>query len=440
MPMTWVWITAGVAGLVFAGQIYLATRRRRARTFIGRLAGSLGTTSRGARIDLGIAGRSIVIDVQVSSDDRPEELRVKVAAHPPEAFRLTRSPALSTYRDSRHGVGRTLVDPLSDWIGVSEDPELIAAFSTDRYLRERIDLLGQLRFHRIEASTRELRVIWPGISWNVDAHDWNAGGGSLPARVRKAAVVACELAATLEAPTFSDRPLSASRTHDGRLPSIPLRSARYRRRGRWVFPALVAAPVLVMASGLAALILLYDRYPLLREEPLLRAMVIAGVPCALLYASLAHVILRDGFRRSARTAVLGVLAFFGFTLGSAGPLLWWNGNGPQTAGVSTVFEVVEIQTHSPLRSSGRGMLLRTLLGDGSKVESMLTTRRAIVRRSDGDAPEHGRRSAVLVTEVQAGALSPGARVGLVVSPGALGMAWYGGVEVVGGDGSLEEAP
>ena len=112
---------------------------------------------------------------------------------------------------------------------------------------------------------------------------------------------------------------------------------------------------------------------------------------------------------------------------SSGPILWWNGTGPQGPGRRVAVEVVRVKQESSL-ASVRGVFLRMLLGEETPIEKWSTTYRAIVR-SWRDESLYG----ITLTGEQFAALPPeNGRLSLSVFPGALGLEWYSEVAVVEG--------
>ena len=404
MPSSWLAIAGGaVAALILAGQIFLAVRRRQTRRFLDRLSEGLGTERHGGKLRWLVSGRALTLDTQVNDDDRPEELRLRVDTRFGGAFRLTHDDAFADYADCGLGSSDRPGPTLGDWSGLSEDPTLLSRLAGQRAVRDAIDSLVELGIRRLELRSRELRVLWPDVSWSVEEHDWSSGRDSLPARVRRAAALAANLAASLEAFTFAR--------------AVPMRPPRTQK----VFLVLVLVPLLAGAAGLATLIIGYGAYPPLRDEALLLRMSLAGALLTGAAVPLAWRMLRGGRQRGARTMVVALLSLLGFSLGSTWPILWWNGTGPQDAEARRIFEVVAIDISQP-SGGARGWVMKELWELAPRLEEWMTTRRAIVRPIDADSS----RSvlAIEVTKPQAELIESGDRLRVTVRPGALGMAWY----------------
>jgi hypothetical protein len=158
-----------------------------------------------------------------------------------------------------------------------------------------------------------------------------------------------------------------------------------------------------------------------------------------IYTAIVYFMLRNSIQRGARTAAVSFLSFFGFCLASSVPILWWNGTGPQGPDRRVTVEVVRLQKESAL-ASGKGRLLRELIGEETPIEEWSTTYRAIVR-SWRDDSLYG----ITLNPEQFSALPPDdGRLSLTVFPGALGLEWYSEVAVVGSpepsDRNREEKP
>ena len=407
-----------VAALFLVGQWYLHSRRRKARRLFERLAGQLGDR-RGTRIDLVVGSHRIVLDAQVTRDDRPEELRLTLGSSLQGDFKLTRPAGAAHYDDCKHGEPAAQGAPFAGWHVRSEDPGQMVALSSDQRVLQSLRDLAALGFTRVELAKTKLRALWPEISWKVDDHRWKAGDAdSLPDRLRRAAERLSELATAAEAVLR----LSGSVSHGPRV--------------RATFTVLVLVPLLLVGAGILALLYLYDAHPTVRDGQLLALMVLVGAALSVIYAAIAYGVLQKSIQRGARTAVIGLLSFLGFCLGSSGPILWWNGTGPQGPGRRVTVEVVRVKQESSL-ASVRGGLLRMLLGDETPLEEWSTTYRAIVR-SWRDDSLYG----ITLNAEQFAALPPDhGRLSFSVSPGALGLEWYSEVEVVGSpdpnDGSRE---
>ncbi|MCP4376603.1 MAG: hypothetical protein GY794_10580 [bacterium] len=411
-----------IATLFLAGQWYLHSRRRKARGLFERLAGRLGAVRRGTRIDLMVGSHRIVLDAQVTREDRPEELRLTLGSNLPGDFRLTRPADASCYDECKYREPAAQGAPFAGWHVHSEDPDQLVGLASDRRVLQLLEGLAVLGFTRIELAKTKLRVIWPDFSWKADDHCWDAGdGNALPDRVRRAAGRLSELTTAAEA-----------RLH---LTGLVLQGPRIRA----TLTALLLVPLLLMAAGILAILYVYDVYPTVRDGQLLALMILAGTVLSVIYTAIAYRILRKNIQRGARTALVGFLSFFGFCLGSSGPILWWNGTGPQYPKRRVTVEVVRLKQESAL-ASGKGRLLRKLIGEETPIEEWSTTYRAIVQ-SWRDDSLYG----ITLNAEQFSTLPPdNGRLSLTVFPGALGLEWYSEVAVVGileiQDRNLEEKP
>lgn len=411
-----------IAALFLAGQWYLHSRRRKARGLFERLARRLGVARRGTRIDLMVGGHRVVLDAQVTSDDRPEELRLTLESNLPGDFRLTRPAGASFYGDCMHREPAAQGAPFAGWHVRSEDPDQLVALASDRRVLQSLEGLPALEFTRVELSKSKLRALWPDFSWKVDDHCWDEGEvAGLPDRVQRAAGRLSELAAAAETALH----LTAPVLHGPRI--------------RATLTALLLVPLLLMVAGILEILYVYDAYPTVRDGQLLALMVLAGAALSVIYAAIVYGALQKSIQRGARTAGLVFLSFFGFCLGSSGPILWWNGTGPQGPERRVTVEVVSLKQESAL-ASGRGWLLRKLIGEESPVEEWSTTHRAIVR-SWRDESLYG----ITLTAEPFSALPPeNGYLSLSVFPGALGLEWYSEVAVVEGteppDRNREERP
>ncbi len=396
-----------IATLFLIGQWYLHSRRREARGLFERLARRLGVARRDTRIDLMVGGHRVVLDAQVTRDDRPEELRLTLGSDLPGDFRLTRPASASHYDECKHREPVARGAPFAGWHVRSEDPGQLVALASDRRVLERLEGLAALGFTRVELSKRKLRALWPDFSWKADDHRWDEGEvDGLPDRVRLAAGRLSELATSAENALH----LSAPVLHGPRV--------------RATLTILFVVPLLLMATGILAILYVYDMYPTVRDGQLLALMALAGAALSLIYTAIAYLLLHKSIQRAARTAVVGFLSFFGFCLGSSGPILWWNGTGPQGPDRRVTVEVVRLQQESAL-ASGKGWLLRKLIGEESPIEEWSTTYRAIVRSWRDDSLYGITRNAE-----EFSALPPeNGYLSLTVFPGALGLEWYAEVAV-----------
>ncbi len=399
-----------IATLFLAGQWYLHSRRRKARGLFERLAGRLGISRRGTRIDLMVGSHRVVLDAQVTQDDRPEELRLTLRSNLPGDFQLTLPVGASSYEECRYREPAAQGAPFAGWHVRSEDPDLLVALASDRRVLQLLERLAALGFTRVELAKTKLRALWPDFSWKADDHRWDAGDAdTLPERVRRAAGSLFELTMAAEA-AFR---LTGSVLHGPRV--------------RAMLTALLLVPLLLMAAGILAILYVYDAYPTVRDDKLLALMILAGAALSVTYTAIAYRMLRKSIQRGARTALVGFLSFFGFCLGSSGPILWWNGTGPQYSVRRVTVEVVRLQQESAL-ASGTGWLLQKLIGEETSIEEWYTTYRAVVR-SWRDDSLYG----ITLNAEQFSALAPdNGRILLAVFPGALGLEWYSEVAVVGG--------
>ena len=397
-----------VATLFVIGQLYLHSRRRKAGGLLKLLAGSLGGAQRGNRIDLFVGNHRLVLDAQVTRDDRPEELRLTLESNLPGDFRLTRPAGASHYDECKHGQPAAPGATFAGWHVRSEDPDQMVGLASDRRVVELLGELVALGFLRFELEKRNLRAIWPDFSWQVDDHRWDAGDeDALPGRVRRAVERLSELATAAEAALLS------------------MGTVLHGRRVRTALAALVIAPALMTIAGIIASFSLYDAYPTVQDGQLLAVMCLAGAVLSLSYTAFAYAMLHKSIQRGVRATLIGLLSFFGFCLGSAGPILWWNGTGPQGPARSLTVGVVRLQEVSAL-ASGRGRLVQELIGKDTLIEEWATTHRAIVRSWHDDS-----EYAITLTAEQFAALAPKeGRLSLVVHPGALRIEWYSEVVVV----------
>ena len=397
-----------IAILFLIGQWYLHSRRRKARGLFERLARRLGAARRGTRVELMVGGHRVVLDAQVTSDDRPEELRLTLESNLPGDFRLTRPASASHYDECKHREPVARGAPFAGWHVRSEDPHQLVALASDRRVLELLEQLAALGFTRVELSKRKLRALWPDFSWKVDDHLWDEGGtDGLPERVRRAAGKLSELATAAETALHSTAPVL------------------HGRRVRAALTVLLLAPLLLMAAGILASLYVYDLYPTVRDGQVVVLMVLAGAALSVIYGAIAYLLLWKSIQRGLRAAGLGFLSFFGFFLASPGPILWWNGTGPQGPERRVTVEVVRLQKESAL-TSGKGRLLRMVIGEESPIEEWSTTHRAIVR-SWLDDSLHG----ITLSAEQFSALPPeNGHLWLTVLPGALGVEWYSEVAVV----------
>ena len=282
--------------------------------------------------------------------------------------------------------------------------------------------LAALGFTRVELTKGKLRALWPDFSWTADDHRWDTGNvDGLPDRVQQAAL-------RLSALTTA---VGTALRFTGTVPRGP--------RVRATFITLLLVPLLMMAAGILATPYVYDAYPTIRDGQLLTLMILTGAALSVIYTAITYRMLQKSIQRSARTTLVGFLALFGFCLGSAGPILWWNGTGPQGPAQRVTVEVVRRQQHSAF-TSGKGRLLRALIGDETAVEEWSTTYRAIVRSWHDDS-----LYGMTLNGEQFSALpADNGRLSFTVFPGALGLEWYSEVAVVGSpeppDRSREETP
>ncbi len=402
-------ILSAVAVLFLIGQWYLHSRRRKARALFVLLAQHTGYSRQGGRMELVAGGRRVVLDAQVSDEKRPEELRLTVKTGLHGDFRLALPAALSYYGDCRHREPAAEGAPFAGWYVGSEDQGLLQAISAEQRFREALEALAGLGFTRIEHKNARLRALWPDFPWSPEKHVWDTKEAeALPNRVSRAAGRLSDLVTATEAA------LQAL----GRKP--------HGKRVQAALTALLLFPLLFMIAGiLAAILHLYQAYPTLRDEELLVAMLVASTALSAFYSAGAYVLLRNSGQRGARAALVGILALFAFFPGSTAPILWWNGTGPQGPAQRVTVEVVALELHSPL-ASGRGRLVRMLVGDNSRLEEWLTTYRAMVR-SWREPPSI---YAITLAGEQFRALPPrGGRLSLSVFPGALGLEWYSDVAV-----------
>jgi hypothetical protein len=392
-----------VAALLVIGQAYLHFRRRKARALFRLLARQPRFSSHGSRMQLLAGAHRVVLDAQVSDEDRPEELRLTVRIGSAGRFHIALASASAHYRDSRHGQPAPEGAPFAGWQVGSEDQELLQVLSADRRFRDALDALAAAGFARVELRNARLRALWPDFPWEPDRHDWNTRGvESLPNRLVRAAEKLSDLATAID----------ASLQLLGREP--------IGERVRTVLISLLFFPLLVMLAGILLALHFYDAYPTLRDEALLVAMLLAGTAASILYTAIAYLLLRNSVSRGARAMLIGVVALMGFVPGSPAPILWWNGTGPQGPGQRVSAEVVAHERHSALES-GRGSLLRKLLGEDSVLEQWLVTYRVTIRSWREPASIY----AVSLSREQFLALPPhGGRLSLTVLPGALGLEWY----------------
>lgn len=398
-----------IASLFGIGQLYLYSRRRKAGGLLRRLAGSLGGALRGNRIELFVGNHLVVLDAQVTRDDRPEELRLTVESNLPGDFRLTRPPGASFYDECKHRKPAAQGAPFAGWHVRSENPDQMVALASDRRAVELLEGLAELGFVRVELDKRKLRASWPSFSWKVDDHRWDAGDSdALPDCVRRAAGWLSELATHVEAVLLTNA------------------TGLQGHRVRATLAALSLIPVLLVAAGIFSILVLYDAYPTVRDGQLMVLMGLVGAGLSIIYTAIAYAMLRKSIQRGARSTLVGLLSFFGFSMGSAGPILWWNGTGPQGAARLLTVEVVRLHHVSAL-DSGRGRLLQGLIGKDTPIEEWSTTRRAIVQSWRDDS-----HYAITLNTEQFAALAPGnGRLSLAVHPGALSIEWYSDVAVVG---------
>jgi hypothetical protein len=411
-----------IATLFLAGQVYLHWRRRKARALLEHLARRLGVAGRGTRIGLMAGGHRVVLDAQVTSDDRPEELRLTLGSNLPGNFRLTGPAGASHYDDCKLGKAAALGAPFAGWHVRSEDLDQLAALASERRVMEPLEELAALGFTRVELSKRKLRAFWPDFSWKLDDHGWDEGAaGGLPDRVRRAAERLSELATAAEAALHWTAP------------------ALHGWRVRATLIALLWLPLLLIPAGILEILLVYDLYPTVRDGQLLARMVLVGAALSVIYTPIAYLLLRKSIQRGARTTAVCLVSFFGFSLGSSGPMLWWNGTGPQGPQQQVTVEVVRVYQESAFDSVS-GWLLRKLIGEQAPIEKWSATHRAVVR-SWRDESLYG----ITLTGEQFAALPPeNGRLSLSVFPGALGLEWYSEVAVVEGpelpDRNREETP
>ena len=398
-----------IASLFLAGQWYLHSRRRKARGLFEHLARGLGVAQRSARIDLMAGGHRVVLDAQVTRDDRPEELRLTLGSNLRGDFRLTRPASASHYDKGIHWEPVAQGSPFTDWHVCSEDPDQLAALASDQRVLELLEGLAALGFTRVELSKRKLRALWPDFSWKVDDHRWDEEEvDGLPDRVRCAAEKLADLATVAETALHFTAPV----LHGPRL--------------RATLTVLSLVPILLMATGILAILFVYDVYPTLSDGQLLALMALAGGGLSVIYTAIAYLLLKKSIQRAARTAAVGFLSFFGFCLASSGPILWWNGTGPQGPDRRLTVEVVRLQQESAFASS-KGRLLRKVIGEETPIEEWSATYRAIVRSSRDDS-----LYGITLNAEQFSKLPPDkGRLSLTVFPGALGLEWYSEVAVVG---------
>jgi hypothetical protein len=392
-----------VAALFLIGQTYLHIRRRKARTLFRLLAQQSRFSAQGKRMQLLAGGHQIVLDAQVTDEDRPEELRLTVETGAAGDFYIVLPSASSHYSDAKHRQPAPEGAPFAGWHVGSEDQHLLQTLSADRRFRDALDALAAVGFTRFELKNARLRALWPDFSWDRAQHDWDTRSVRfLPNRLAHAAEKLSDLATAIEAALLLL----------GREP--------IGKRVRTVLAALLVFPLLVMIAGILLALHLYDVYPTLRDEELVVAMLLAGCAVSILYTSIAYLLLRNSVSRGARAMLIGVVALMGFVLGSAAPILWWNGTGPQGPAQRVSVEVVAHELHSPL-ASGRGRLVRWLLGDDSFLEQWLLTYRVTIRSWREPASIY----AINLSREQFLALPPqGGRLSLTVLPGAVGLEWY----------------
>ncbi len=393
-----------IAVLFLAGQWYLHSRRRKARALFKRLSRQLGIGGQANRFELVLGSHRVVVDAQVTREDRPEELRLTVEIALPGEFRLTHTAASSHYKDCRHSKPAPKDAPLAGWHARSEDPVLLQTLSADRRFRESLEGLTASGFVRVELKKGRLRAVWPDFPWEPDKHDWDPKElQTLPNRVTRAAGKISELAIATEAGLQL------------------LGQAAQGARVQLVLNTFLVFPLLFMAAGaLATGLYVYNAYPTLRDEQLLVAMILASAALSIPYTAIAYLMMRKSILRGARTAVVGLIALLGFFAGSSAPILWCNGTGPQRQGQRFTAEVVSLRRHSAF-DTGMGRLVRKLTGEDSPVEKWFTTYRAIIRSWRDPAEIY----AVTLSAEQFFALHPqGVRLSFTVFPGALGLEWY----------------
>jgi hypothetical protein len=406
-----------VAVLAAAGQLYLHSRRRRASRLFGLLARKLGVSRRGNRIQFAVGNHRVILDAQVTRDDRPEELRLRLDSTLPGAFRLTLPAAATRYDDCRHREPASPGTPFAGWHARSEDTALLAALAADRGVRQLLDRLADLGFTRFELENGKLAALWPDFPWSLkESGEKPEDANAFPGRLRRAAEALSNLAAAAGAAL-----LCVGRT---------LRGSRVRSR----LAALFAVPLLLMIAGTVAAFWLYDRYPTLRDEELLAFLAAAGILLAVPYAVMAWRLLDGSIQRGARTAVIGLVACFGFCPGLTAPVLWWNGSRPQAPGRPVTVEVIKTQKDDAMTSI-RGRLLGAVAGRDSPLVTWGTTYRAIVK-----SWRDGSRYGISLTREQFQALpTAGGRLSFTVHPGALGIEWYSGVAADPNPRELEDA-
>jgi len=399
-------VFAAIMALFLAGQGYLYWRRRQASRFFDVLAGHLRISRRGTRIDL-LGSYPILLDAQVTNDDRPEELRLTVRANLQTQARLTLAASASLYDDCKLQQPANEGEPFAGWFVRSEDSRQLAALGSNRGVRESMGTLADLGFTRFEFTAGRLRACWPDFQWNVDQHIWNPDDDdSFPGQVRKAAESLSALATATDAALHST----------GLAPRRP--------RTRATFLVLMFLPLLTMAGGIAASLFLYDWYPTVRDAELLTVTALAGLALAVVYTPITYRLLRESIERRKRTAAVGIVSIVGFCLGSAAPILWWNGTGTQGPAEQVTVDVVRLSRESPF-GSVRGGLIRKLIGEESSVEEWFTTYRAIVK-SWRDDSLYG----IELSAEQFSAFNPAiGELSITVSPGALGLEWYSEVVV-----------
>ena len=398
-----------IATLFVVGQLYLRSRRRKAAGLIERLATSLGGSLRGNHIDLLVGSHHVVLDSQVTRDDRPEELRLTLVSNLLGDFRLTEAAGAEHYDDCRFREPAEPGEPFAGWHLHSEVPDQLVALASDGRILRSLEGLAALGFTRIELGNRRLRAHWPDFSRKPDDHDWDARGtDALPERVRGAAEALSEL-------TWAAEAALGSRGSLGRGLRI-----------RVVFTALMLVPILLMVAGLFAIFHLYDAYPILREGRLLALMGLAGSSLALICGAISFVLLRRSIQRGARAVLVGFLSLFGCCLFSGALILWWNGTGPQGPAQAVTVEVVRLQRESAL-TSFRGRILQELIGEGSPIEEWAASYRAVVPSWHDDSLY----GITLSAEDFEALASNGGSLSLTVLPGALGLEWYSQVVVLG---------
>ena len=398
-----------IASLFVAGQWYLQSRRRKARGLLERLAGRLGMARRGNCIHLMAGSHRVRLDAQVTRDDRPEELRLTLRSTLPGDFRLTRPVTAPHYDDCSHRKPAAPGTPFAGWHVHSEYPDQLAALASDQRVVQLLDELAALGFTRVELAKSRLSALWPDFSWQTADHRWEDGeSNALPDRVQRAAARLSALATAAESALH----LAGFALHGPRVQTT--------------LTTLLLTPLALMIAGIVAILTIYDSYPTVSDGELLSLMTLAGVLLTLLYTAIAYRLLQRSIQRGARTTVVALVAFFGFWLGSAGPLIWWNGSGPQGDPQRVTVEVVRLQQVSAL-DSGRGRLLWLLIGEETPLEEWAMSYRAIVRSWRNDS--------LYGIKLQAEQFAPfppdDLHLSLTVYPGALGLEWYAEVRVVG---------